>query len=560
MTAGIALIQPPFSMPDKPPIGIATLGASLRSKGIPVHALDANIEVFRRLLTTENLDRGEAIGQERLRESPPDQERSSLEMLLQRFSESRSLVEKVFDDPSLQNTARFSLFDTGIQVAMLPFHPERVDLDPGSGYVRSISRWSPYSSRDIVQSLEEPSFLDPHLTDLIPSFLDRVRPELVGISVSFPEQILPGFHCARVVKRHAPDMPVVLGGAFVSCHMRGIRNARLFESIDAIVLDEGETTLGHLLERVRAGERPLGSVIPGVPLPPDEAIAPDYSLFPLDRYLVPRPHMGLLFRLARGCPWGRCTFCSRDIPLFHTCDHPEGEKVFARLRATVESTGVTIYHFTDDMLDPELGVSLSRRIRDEALPIQWIVNIRIDPGLTLDRLTLFREAGCRILYAGIESLNNRILKRMRKGNSVGLIRRVLEAARQAGIPVNAYMIVGFPSETIEEARESFERVLEFRKEGLIRQALYSVFQLNVNSPVGASPSDYDITTIRVQEGDDLRPPTMDFDSSGMSRQDAFRLHREFVLHLKRHPANAGSEEGAEERSGIVVTSSSLSRA
>jgi hypothetical protein len=134
---------------------------------------------------------------------------------------------------------------------------------------------------------------------------------------------------------------------------------------------------------------------------------------------------------------------------------------------------------------------------------------------------------------------------MRKGITWELVERVLSNASWAGIPVGAYMMVGFPSETEEEARNSFEILRECIRRGTVQSLFYSAFQVAPGSPVMRNPEAFGVSALTFPEGADLDPPAVDFQAPGMSRQSAFRLAQEFSS-LLREESNPSRPRPPEE--------------
>jgi radical SAM superfamily enzyme YgiQ (UPF0313 family) len=96
---------------------------------------------------------------------------------------------------------------------------------------------------------------------------------------------------------------------------------------------------------------------------------------------------------------------------------------------------------------------LCELILERDLRMPWTCNSRVDfvdPGL----LRLMAQAGCRWISWGIESGSEEILKRVRKGITVGQVQRALQWAREAGIRNWGYFIIGLPGETEETIRET----------------------------------------------------------------------------------------------------------
>jgi len=73
--------------------------------------------------------------------------------------------------------------------------------------------------------------------------------------------------------------------------------------------------------------------------------------------------------------------------------------------------------------------------------------------------------------------------------------RVAAAFRSAGILVHAYLMYGFPGETIAETVESLERVRQLFAHGLIQSAFWHRFVATAHSPVGLNPDAHGIRII-----------------------------------------------------------------
>lgn len=104
--------------------------------------------------------------------------------------------------------------------------------------------------------------------------------------------------------------------------------------------------------------------------------------------------------------------------------------------------------------------------------------------------------------------------------------------RRSRHPDNGILIVGFPTETEEEARASFRKILSFKENGLIRDCIYNVYELVEYSAVRAAPIDYTVMDLACAAPLDLSPPLTRFQCSGMPRQTAFNLCGEFVQALQ----------------------------
>jgi len=87
---------------------------------------------------------------------------------------------------------------------------------------------------------------------------------------------------------------------------------------------------------------------------------------------------------------------------------------------------------------------------------------------------------------------------MKKGVTVEQVARVTRAFTDAGIMVHAYLMYGFPTETVQDTIDALERVRQLFAAGCIQSAYWHRFVATAHSPIGLNPAAYGIT---------LRPPT-----------------------------------------------------
>ena len=155
--------------------------------------------------------------------------------------------------------------------------------------------------------------------DVVAEGLRARQPDLIGISLTYMDQVVPAFTIAAACRRVAPETPVVVGGQVVSLWGDALRRRHtLWRFVDAFVLNEGEEALRRIVTEVAAGRSlpALGNVVESPrhragasdslrrkdACPPGAfSHCPDYSRLPLERYLSPEPV--LTVSSSRGCYW-----------------------------------------------------------------------------------------------------------------------------------------------------------------------------------------------------------------------------------------------------------------
>jgi len=110
---------------------------------------------------------------------------------------------------------------------------------------------------------------------------------------------------------------------------------------------------------------------------------------------------------------------------------------------------------------------------------------------------LLADSGCVAVSGGLEVASDRLLALMKKGVTVAQVARVTRAFTDAGIMVHAYLMYGFPTETVQETVDALERVRQLFEAGCIQSAYWHRFSATAHSPIGLHPEQYGIT---------LKPP------------------------------------------------------
>ena len=81
---------------------------------------------------------------------------------------------------------------------------------------------------------------------------------------------------------------------------------------------------------------------------------------------------------------------------------------------------------------------------------------------------------------------------MKKGVSVDQVARVTRAFSDAGVLVHAYLMYGFPTQTLQDTVDALEYVRQLFAEGCIQSGFFHRFACTVHSPVGLNPAEYGI--------------------------------------------------------------------
>ncbi|MCP4667168.1 MAG: GNAT family N-acetyltransferase, partial [Deltaproteobacteria bacterium] len=339
--------------------------------------------------------------------------------------------------------------------------------------------------------------------------IDDEKPSLIGISISTSHQLAGALTLARLIKKNYPSMHVTLGGKHILRLQEFFVDDPAFfhEFCHSMILDNGERPLKRLVQALSEG-RSLSHVAnlayfkgdrvvfneKGPHEPISSLPAPDFSDLPLHDYFSPAPIIPL--RLSEGCYWGKCTFCSRyDNKRFKTVDP---ERAVNQMQELQERYGVSCFTINDDCLTPTYLEALSRAIINKGLCLEISLWCKPVASFTKKRLRLLGKAGVRLIRWGLETGHPRILKRMNKGTRLADTLKVLKDASEAGIWNHATMIFGFPTETLQEAKETI-RFLE-ENHDIIHSSIFFRFVLLSHSYIMEHPEEFSLQSLSRQKG------------------------------------------------------------
>jgi anaerobic magnesium-protoporphyrin IX monomethyl ester cyclase len=186
----------------------------------------------------------------------------------------------------------------------------------------------------------------------------------------------------------------------------------------------------------------------------DDLPIPLHELLPLSRQRMPMIKGPFTFIVtSRGCPAG-CKFCIKHVSYQTGVRLRSPELILEELQRLAE-LGIHHVHMYADLFTVNRAqvVELCRLIIGSGLKVRWTCNSRVDY-VDEEMLRLMGQAGCWYVSWGIESANEQILKRIRKGYRKEQASQALRWAKAAGINNWGYFIIGLPGETEETIRET----------------------------------------------------------------------------------------------------------
>ena len=394
-------------------------------------------------------------------------------------------------------------------------------VDQNFGFSRYAERLgrSANSFDELYESLnQELTYIDKILITILTNKIVKVQPKLFLISVPFPGNLYSAFRCAQFVKLSYPDIKISMGGGFPNTELRSLSDQRVFEFFDYITLDDGELPIELLYRTITQGgafnlyKRTFllenGAVVyKNDSLKNDYKQAdvgtPDYTDLQLDKYISVIEIVNPMHRMwsdgrwnkltmAHGCYWGKCTFCDISLDYIKIYEPVAANLIVDRIEDLAEKTGQNGFHFVDEAAPPALMRAVALEILRRKITVTWWTNIRFEKSFTKDLCLLLKASGCIAVSGGLEVASDRLLKLIDKGVTVEQVAKVTRNFTEAGIMVHAYLMYGYPTQTIQETVDSLEMVRQLFEAGVLQSGFWHQFAMTAHSPVGMYPEKFGV--------------------------------------------------------------------
>jgi anaerobic magnesium-protoporphyrin IX monomethyl ester cyclase len=350
--------------------------------------------------------------------------------------------------------------------------PTLADIHIGLSYISSALKARGHETRLAVLDSESPS----RSLAILDALVSRFAPELVGftaVSTQFP--FIDS--AARHLKERRPDLTTLLGGVHASLQPE----AAIRGAFDAVCIGEGELPACELADQKSRGQFPSGIANLWIKRGDGtlERNAPREFVRDLDALPMPdrdlwhewvwtRRHVCQVVLPSRGCPFN-CSYC---------CNHAlrklaPGKYVRLRLPEAVvreiravkarypETRRIYLQSETiavDAGWLHELALGIKEFNDELPLKIEYACNFRVGRSLlkaqVFDALAL---ANVRTLEIGLESGSERVRREiLRRHYSNEDFSRAVRLARERGMEVNVYNMIGIPGETLQDHQQTIQ--------------------------------------------------------------------------------------------------------
>jgi radical SAM superfamily enzyme YgiQ (UPF0313 family) len=313
--------------------------------------------------------------------------------------------------------------------------------------------------------------------EAIATHIEKLLPKAVGIqnrsTYSFP--IVE--KAARCVKQLYPNLPVFVGGTYVSYNP--IDALQSCEAIDYVLIGESEISLPHLVEALINNDFDV-SHIKGIAYRDSKSIIkrttpdfipvedlsrfpnPDLNLIPIHKYIERQERY--IINLCRGCLFN-CPYCTSEFVKgqirCRTADHVLEEIL------TAYNRGFRNFYFFDNMFtaNKTLVKEFCQKIVNVGISIKWpcMTNVGM---VNDDLLSWMKRAGCDLIAYGIETMAKKALEDIGKHRQVKKIRETFEMTREHDIRPLAFVMFGLPNTTFLDELETIKFIAEIQPDAV----------------------------------------------------------------------------------------------
>ncbi|ELY2011156.1 radical SAM protein, partial [Flavobacterium psychrophilum] len=540
----LLLITPPFTQLNTPYPATAYIKGFLNTKNISAFQIDLGIEVILELFSKKGL---EALFGKSSQVNSPNSKRifalkddyiKTIDAVIAFLQGNNpTLARQICSGDFLPEAFRFEQLDDmewafgsmGMQdkakhLATLyledlsDFVVECIDDNFGfSRYAERLGR-SANSFDDLYSHLlKELTYIDAIALAILKEKMHAIQPKLVCISVPFPGNLYSAFRCAQFIKTNFPGVKTSMGGGFPNTELRSLTDVRVFEFFDFITLDDGELPLQLIIDSIQLT---VSNEFKRTFLLEDNQVVyknntlqrdykqsevgtPDYSDLLLDKYIsvieIANPMHSLWsdgrwnkLTMAHGCYWGKCTFCDISLDYIKVYEPILAKTLVDRMEELIAQTGENGFHFVDEAAPPALMRELALEIIKRKLVVTWWTNIRFEKSFSQDLCVLLKASGCIAVSGGLEVASDRLLQLIKKGVTVEQVAQVTRNFTEAGIMVHAYLMYGYPTQTIQETVDSLEMVRQLFELGILQSGFWHQFAMTAHSPVGMFPDEFGV--------------------------------------------------------------------
>lgn len=282
------------------------------------------------------------------------------------------------------------------------------------------------------------------------------KPYIFGFSVltaAFKNSII----ISKELRRLYSDSVIIFGGIHPSALAEDILS---YGHIDAVVVGEGERVVPELYRHIKGGKdfRHLDNIAyvrDGKVIKNKQAMLIEefdkIPPLPYHRFDEKKYNLGIVMT-SRGCPY-QCIFCSNRVVTGKKYRFRPADSIMEDLDIIHNKYKKRNVAFWDDnlLVSKERIYTLLEEMKKKGYDKKMTFSFQaradnVDQKLLMD----LSNAGFKSMFFGLETASDRLMKVLKKGETIEECRNAVKMAKSAGLVVSAAFIYGIPGETHED--------------------------------------------------------------------------------------------------------------
>ncbi len=525
------LIFPPYVSPCRNPyLSVPLLVGQLRAHNIDATGLDLNLEFNNYILTRKNLELAISKLQETYEHiddqimSAPE-ESTGFKPSKSDFQTKKLLLEKLFsnenqhlltqvtrdideavnyikllpDDDCIPDNLITNTISLAKRIIGLCYYPS--SFLPGKNHTLNYP-----DIKDWTNNISENMYID-YFSKKASEFAAE-NYDFIGVSIPSEVQFFISFTLLRILKEKT-NAKILAGGHILYSNPDILKKYRDFFDIfaDDVLIGEGENSIvqyAHYIDGKLPKEEVSGllyrdsnGVIQKNEPKKIESIAtikePSYEGYKIDQYW--NNYMYLPVQFTKGCYWHKCAFCTAYTGKgFYLIRTPE--QAVDIIENMIKKYNIYAFQILDDAINPQYFDRFADEILKRKLKIVYNAFLRLE-NFTPKLLKKLYKSGLRGAFWGYEAESERIMGLMNKGIDLKERKNILVNSHKIGIKNSVGIMLGFPTETEEEMKQTVDFCHKYDKY-IDRLQMFS-FQLRKNSTMLLTPQKYQLNEYTDEE-------------------------------------------------------------
>lgn len=566
----ILLIIPPTLPPISPYLSVPLLAGQLSANGFDVENLDLSIEFFDWVLNKDFLLNqyekakdifktlslqleGKSIQDKFFKGYTNDTKKSLykkyvIENILQKEEENYEIINNISSYiDSYKDAAKFynlkksknidKKINKAFNIAMLPYAP-------------SLLRFNLYKNplyKNNYNSIKIQSF-DNENNIFYPFFKEKIREhkinlyDLILISVPNEAMLLPSFTLMRLIKENSKAKIAVGGNIITRIDNELLKIPDAFNYFyDYLMIGCGEVSVVELAKYIetKTSDNEKLKKIDGLiymnkgkltynkpNLKYDINKSHNMSLkgINLSKYYTPEIIMPI--QMTKGCYWGKCEFCGLHYPP-KKYSVKDVVKVVDEIEFLNKKHNIKIFEFVDESIHPKYLSKLADEILKRNLDIKYCLLARLDNGFTKELCEKLYLSGLKLIEIGYETASKRIFDKLNKGIDYSNRLKIIKMFADAGIFTYVYAIIGYPSETKEEALATINIAEKYKD--IVDFMFIHKFWLDKKAPIYKHYQEMGISKIEENKKDVFSQGCNYYSDKSMDAKECKEIYNQYLV-------------------------------